>query len=121
MMVNGPWPSVVTFLRVFHGAVTDLDEVFLPSYYHFWPRLDFWPNTALVLVWDEESEEDRKAARRLHDKWDAIFANKERLASGVNPRSWQDPGAPFESPASASMAAPGSRDSPRFGDRWHLA
>ncbi|CAE7225068.1 Mpped1 [Symbiodinium sp. CCMP2456] len=93
-MVIGPWPSVVTFLRVFHGAVTDLDEVFLPSYYHFWPRLDFWPNTALVLVWDEESEEDRKAARRLHEKWDAIFANKERLASGVNPRrhgtSWVD-------------------------------
>ena len=54
-MVNGPWPSVVTFLRVFHGAVTDLDEVFLPSYYHFWPRRDFWPNTALVLVWDEDT------------------------------------------------------------------
>ena len=49
-MVAGSWPTVVTFLRVFHGALTDLDEVFLPSYYHFWPRREFWPNTALVLV-----------------------------------------------------------------------
>ena len=43
--------------------------------------------------------------------------------AGTETRSWQDPGAPFESPASASMAAPGSRDSPRFGSwaaRQHL-
>ncbi|CAE7564710.1 MPPED1 [Symbiodinium natans] len=93
-MVGGSWPSVVTFLRVFHGALTDLDEVFLPSYYHFWPLQDFWPNTALVLVWDEESEEDRRVAGRLHAKWDALFAAKEGAAGNLEQRkrssSWID-------------------------------
>eukprot|EP00913_Durusdinium_trenchii_P001584 g1467.t1 len=36
------WPKLVIFLRVFHGSFTDLDEIFLPSFYRFWPRREFW-------------------------------------------------------------------------------
>ena len=72
-----PWPSLLIYLRVFHGSVVDLEKILLPTYHHFWPRKELWPNSALVLVWDEESEEDRAAADRLHRTWDAVLASKE--------------------------------------------
>ena len=46
----------------------DLDEIFFPSFHHFWPRKDFWPNAVLLLLWDE-TEADHVAAQQLHEKW----------------------------------------------------
>ena len=34
-----------------------------------WDRR-FWPNTLLLLLWDDESEEDLRAAQKLHRKWE---------------------------------------------------
>ena len=30
----------------------------------------FWPNTLLLLLWDDGSEEDLRAAQELHRKWE---------------------------------------------------
>lgn len=37
----------------------------LPSWHLFWPAASAWPDTALVLIWDDESALDREAASNI--------------------------------------------------------
>ena len=39
--------------------------------------LRFWPNSVLVLLWDQESTEDALAKQALHERWDAILREKD--------------------------------------------
>lgn len=68
------FPTLSVVIRMWHGARDTLNRMFLPTYERFWPNNSLWPNSNLVLIWDQESKKDYQAAAALHYEWDARLA-----------------------------------------------
>ena len=58
-------PSLALTCRVYARAVGVLIASLLDSHAIFWPGESLWPASSVALVWDAESEDDRKAAAAL--------------------------------------------------------
>lgn len=57
-------PRFTLLCRVFQGATLEIWNVFLISHLLFWPRTK-WPQSDIVLVWDNESLHDHHMANLL--------------------------------------------------------
>ena len=58
-------PSLALTCRVYAKAVGILIASLLDSHAIFWPGERLWPASSVALVWDAESEDDRRAAAAL--------------------------------------------------------
>ena len=107
-----PPPRLILTARVFHGAGSELDTMFLPGYDRFFPSTDLWPNAHLVFIWDADALgdpdlRDAEAAAGLHRKWDTVLRSHGK-------RPWLDV---FEQrPTSSASAESGETISPSEGE-----
>ena len=65
---SGPFqdsPSVSIVVRTYGASAVELVGCLIMSWNIFWPGKSFWPNSELVVVWDDESLMDHRYATVL--------------------------------------------------------